>query len=533
MIVCANCSKENEDFFLFCISCGSSLQGNQPEAFTPIPDPDADNGSASALTRPTDELLESSTSHDSNTDSRSDAEPEEEASPDSSVLPVITYADLTAAESVPAVPLTRPENKSLSNTVVTPLVSHEDLPNDGQGSIESDPIPKPSDSDDALRDDTIRSASTRTDDIELPFLMPLDFGIEASAEKPSEMEAQHVEAVKAERPLEPSVTEERSEFYSDQKSQMPRPSEQLNHLPELSGTVVSAPRTKKMPDSPVEPESRSTAPTDFSAPPIEQVSEIARPPEASEQVEEAPQRPVTHEQPSTGKPKGRKRTRQTQSKKRNRLAGQIVLMKKNGDEGDRFDLFSDSTWLGSSRADINFGNDEFIAPKHAVLFYEDNTLKVRSLDKTNGVFLRLHEHDVRSLRSGDQFRVGQELLQYQAIEDVPTVETTTPDQTRKLGSPLGKETWGFLYQRTSTSENGNVYLLDQDIITLGRDDGEIVFADDGTVSGIHARLMFTDGEASIEDLGSSNGTYMRLHGTTALNDGDAILVGEQVLRIAL
>ena len=53
-----------------------------------------------------------------------------------------------------------------------------------------------------------------------------------------------------------------------------------------------------------------------------------------------------------------------------------------------------------------------------------------------------------------------------------------------------------------------------------------------TVSRRHARIIIHDNEASIEDLGSKNGTFVRnvaVTGAVRLEDGDPIRLGEVLL----
>jgi DNA-binding winged helix-turn-helix (wHTH) protein len=63
---------------------------------------------------------------------------------------------------------------------------------------------------------------------------------------------------------------------------------------------------------------------------------------------------------------------------------------------------------------------------------------------------------------------------------------------------------------------------------LGRDRQAVVWIDSATVSRRHARIVVTDGEAVIEDLGSRNGTSVggeKIHGPVRLADGDRIRLG--------
>ena len=67
---------------------------------------------------------------------------------------------------------------------------------------------------------------------------------------------------------------------------------------------------------------------------------------------------------------------------------------------------------------------------------------------------------------------------------------------------------------------------------IGRDPGADVYIDDPSVSRRHARIVVGGESATLEDLGSKNGTHLgdrRLAGSAALRDGDAIRLGSVLL----
>ncbi len=65
---------------------------------------------------------------------------------------------------------------------------------------------------------------------------------------------------------------------------------------------------------------------------------------------------------------------------------------------------------------------------------------------------------------------------------------------------------------------------------VGRVDGEIKFPDDVFMSPVHAQFAMREGELYVRDLGSRNGTWVFLDAPQKLTDGDAVLVGSQILR---
>ena len=63
---------------------------------------------------------------------------------------------------------------------------------------------------------------------------------------------------------------------------------------------------------------------------------------------------------------------------------------------------------------------------------------------------------------------------------------------------------------------------------MGRDPDCAVSVEDMSVSRHHARIVISNGEATIEDLESKNGTFVngrRITDVTAVEDGDQIRVG--------
>jgi DNA-binding winged helix-turn-helix (wHTH) protein len=71
---------------------------------------------------------------------------------------------------------------------------------------------------------------------------------------------------------------------------------------------------------------------------------------------------------------------------------------------------------------------------------------------------------------------------------------------------------------------------------IGRDRGCAVHIDAESVSRRHARLNATDREASIEDLGSKNGTWVageRIEGVVPLADGTSFRLGSEVVRFEM
>ena len=68
---------------------------------------------------------------------------------------------------------------------------------------------------------------------------------------------------------------------------------------------------------------------------------------------------------------------------------------------------------------------------------------------------------------------------------------------------------------------------------LGREQGDIVFSEDEFMSRRHAQVSLRAGRGRLEDLGSSNGSFIRLRGPQNLGSGDLIRLGDELLRFEL
>jgi pSer/pThr/pTyr-binding forkhead associated (FHA) protein len=73
-----------------------------------------------------------------------------------------------------------------------------------------------------------------------------------------------------------------------------------------------------------------------------------------------------------------------------------------------------------------------------------------------------------------------------------------------------------------------------DELTVGRAAGCGVCVDDTYASQVHARIFRRDRQLLIEDLGSTNGTYLNRHrvtGPTPMTSGDQVQVGSTVFEV--
>jgi pSer/pThr/pTyr-binding forkhead associated (FHA) protein len=81
---------------------------------------------------------------------------------------------------------------------------------------------------------------------------------------------------------------------------------------------------------------------------------------------------------------------------------------------------------------------------------------------------------------------------------------------------------------------GASFNLEGDQLTIGRDSTNDIVINDAEISRRHARLTFQGGKFVLEDLGSTNGTFVngqRLAGPRVLKAGEVVSFGEQIVLV--
>ena len=205
----------------------------------------------------------------------------------------------------------------------------------------------------------------------------------------------------------------------------------------------------------------------------------------------------------------------------------LQIINEDGSHGDRFELPVGQHLIGKDHGPDAFSEDPCLCPVHAQFSFTGQRFEVTDLDSVNGLYFRIL--DSVELSHGDQFRVGRQLLR---LELYPDKDQDSDESVMSLGSPRGNA-WGRLVRLTASGETSDAYVLSGLEQVMGREKGGVTFPGDGFVSGRHARVKKVGSRCYLEDLGSSNGTFIRIRGKKHLSDGDLILLGSQPLQVNL
>jgi pSer/pThr/pTyr-binding forkhead associated (FHA) protein len=202
--------------------------------------------------------------------------------------------------------------------------------------------------------------------------------------------------------------------------------------------------------------------------------------------------------------------------------GHLTLIRPDGTEGGVHPLQDGENLIGRGQGSL-FDADPYLSPRHAEFAFTDDGLMVRDLRSLNGVFIKILQEE--KLESGDVFRIGQELLRFDVIAPPAPLE----DGTETIGTP-NPGFWGRISVIVGRDVDGPAFPLFDETVVLGRERGDILFPEDGYVSGTHAQLTLRDGQVYLSDLGSSNGTFFRIRGNRTVASGNLLLMGQQLFR---
>ena len=182
--------------------------------------------------------------------------------------------------------------------------------------------------------------------------------------------------------------------------------------------------------------------------------------------------------------------------------------------------------LAGRQGDLSLPDDPFVAETQVRFFFSGSRLAIEDVGGGNGVFTRLRTE--RELSTGGEVRLGRQRM---VLEPIPALAPAA-DGATAWGSP----DMGFRFRLVQLLEGGiraGAFPLKDGENMLGRELGDITFPSDGFISGRHAVLTVAQDRLMVKDLGSSNGTFLRLTAPAFVDNGDQFLIGRQLVRVEL
>jgi pSer/pThr/pTyr-binding forkhead associated (FHA) protein len=208
----------------------------------------------------------------------------------------------------------------------------------------------------------------------------------------------------------------------------------------------------------------------------------------------------------------------------------LVVVHRDGTDGIAYNLLGDQIDIGRTEGDLLF-EDPHLAPRHARIVASLTGRVMTPLESRNGIYVRLR--GPIDLQDGDHLLVGKQVLKFELLTDAErSLRPALEHGVVVFGTPV-RPPWARLRQITPAAVTRDVFHLTRPDVVLGRETADLVFSDDEFMSRRHAQISFRNGRGHLEDLGSSNGTFLRLRGPHGLISGDLIRLGDELLRFEI
>jgi pSer/pThr/pTyr-binding forkhead associated (FHA) protein len=183
---------------------------------------------------------------------------------------------------------------------------------------------------------------------------------------------------------------------------------------------------------------------------------------------------------------------------------------------------------GRTQGQILFDRDSWVSPTHANFSYrDDGRLIVKDEGSLNGVYLRVRQPV--EMQVGDLLLAGEQVFRLDATPragDQPEADGTFFYSSPKRPSPFR------LTQILRGGTTGMLICARETSVTVGRDGCDMNFPNDPYMSGRHCKVEIgANGKFTLTDLGSKNGTYIRIRGERELAHGDYVFIGRELLRV--
>lgn len=206
----------------------------------------------------------------------------------------------------------------------------------------------------------------------------------------------------------------------------------------------------------------------------------------------------------------------------------LTLIRGDGEDGVSFTLAGTDHLAGRGDCPISFPDDTFLSPMHANFRYANNQLVVRDEGSLNGVYVRIQ--GTVKIQPATTILVGEQVLTVtpaKQAEDLPDTEGTYYSASMVRNATIE------IAQQLRGGTPGWVFRVDTEAVSIGRENNDINFPDDPFISGRHAQIQLVQGVLSVTDLGSRNGTFVRVSGEHVLKHGDYVFLGQQLLRVEI
>ena len=181
--------------------------------------------------------------------------------------------------------------------------------------------------------------------------------------------------------------------------------------------------------------------------------------------------------------------------------------------------------VGRTQGDVTFPNDEYMQPAHARLLVDSGQLFVEPMPEADSFFSLVGSF---RLQHGDVVSFGSQVLEFRVDEAALAAASCTGTGLGELNAMLH----GAVAEFVSLNPDAKRYPIREQQTTWGRTKATYTFPTDTAMSRSHAKVYHRGEDFFIEDVGSTNGTFVMAREKTPIPAGAVLSIGGQRLKVS-
>ena len=185
--------------------------------------------------------------------------------------------------------------------------------------------------------------------------------------------------------------------------------------------------------------------------------------------------------------------------------------------------------VGRTEGQMTFRGDSSMSKAHARFTIERGQLFVEDISKGTGVFVRLAS--TYMLDDGDVVLLGGQLLSFRENSNALTAAAATGTSISQMSTLLDEPLAEFISMGPQQGLGVPRYPIREQQVTFGRKIGTYVFSDDRAMSSRQARVYQRGENHFLEDLGSRNGTFVKVRGKAPVPSPSVVKLAGQILQV--
>ena len=199
----------------------------------------------------------------------------------------------------------------------------------------------------------------------------------------------------------------------------------------------------------------------------------------------------------------------------------LVQLLGDGQPGREFEFSTAQCLIGRTGGHFTFPNDEYVQPVHACFTIETGQMYLEPLPDADTYFSVVGSH---RLQQGDIVSFGSQVLEFR-------VDEAALAEAAQSGRDIAALLHGAVAEFVSLNPDGRRYPIHEQQASFGRTKATFTFPTDTAMSRSHAKVYHRGEDFFLEDLGSTNGTFVLARDKTHVPDGAVLSIGGQRLKL--